>query len=80
MIDRYFDFVKNNGYFEQRRQQQARYWMRETIDEQLRLHFYNNPEVEALLHDREQRVLGNRQSSFTAARDVLDFYFSKNIH
>ncbi|MDE6307145.1 MAG: methylmalonyl Co-A mutase-associated GTPase MeaB [Muribaculaceae bacterium] len=80
MIDRYFDFVKNNGYFEQRRQQQARYWMRETIDEQLRMHFYNNPEVEALLHDREQRVLGNRQSSFTAARDVLDFYFSKNIH
>lgn len=77
MIDRYFEFVKANGYFEQRRQQQARYWMRETIDEQLRNHFYRNPDVESLLADREQRVLANRQSSFTAARDVLDFYFSR---
>ncbi|MDE6489710.1 MAG: methylmalonyl Co-A mutase-associated GTPase MeaB [Muribaculaceae bacterium] len=77
MIDRYFEFVKANGYFEQRRQRQARYWMRETIDEQLRNHFYRNPEVETLLADREQRVLANRQSSFTAARDVLEFYFSR---
>lgn len=51
--------------------------MRETIDEQLRNHFYRNPDVESLLADREQRVLANRQSSFTAARDVLDFYFSR---
>lgn len=80
MIDRYFEFVHANGYFEQRRRQQARYWMRETIDEQLRRHFYSNPEVEAMLLDREQRVLANRQSSFTAARDVLDFYFSKKLH
>lgn len=76
MIDRYFKFVKENGYFERKRQQQARYWMFETIDEQLKAHFYNNPDVEAMLRDREQRVLSNTQSSFTAARDVLDFYFS----
>ncbi|MCM1349215.1 MAG: methylmalonyl Co-A mutase-associated GTPase MeaB [Firmicutes bacterium] len=75
MIDRYFAFVKENGYFEQRRLQQVRYWMYETIDEQLRRHFYDNPEVAALLADKEQRVLSNRQSSFTAARDVLDLYF-----
>lgn len=76
MIGRYFDFVIKNGHFERKRQQQARYWMYETIDEQLRRHFYNNPDVSALLSDKEQRVLSNRQSSFTAARDVLDFYFS----
>lgn len=76
MIDRYFAYVKDNGFFEQRRLQQARYWMYETIDEQLRRHFYDNPEVAALLADKEQRVLSNRQSSFTAARDVLDLYFS----
>ncbi len=75
MIDRYFDFVKGNGYFERKRQEQARYWMYETINEQLRNHFYNNPDVATLLDDKEQRVLDNRQSSFTAARDVLDFYF-----
>lgn len=76
MIDRYFLFVKENGYFERKRQEQARYWMYETIDEQLRNHFYNNAEVDAMLRDKELRVLDNRQSSFTAARDVLDYYFN----
>ena len=77
MIDRYFAFIKENGYFERKRQEQARYWMYETINEQLRNHFYNNEDVDALLADKERRVLGNQQSSFTAARDVLDFYFKK---
>lgn len=77
MIDRYFEFVKANGYFERKRLQQARYWMRETIDEQLRRHFYENPRIAALLEEKEARVLANRQSSFTAARDVLDAYFAE---
>lgn len=78
MIDRYFEFVKGNGYFERRRLQQARYWMRETIDEQLRRHFYDDPRVAAMLAEKEERVLHNKQSSFTAARDVLDLYFGKS--
>lgn len=78
MIDRYFDFVKANGYFGERRARQARYWMYETIDEQLRNHFYANEEIASLLKEKEQRVLENRQSSFTAARDVLDLYFGKH--
>lgn len=77
MIDRYFDFVTENGYFERRRLKQARYWMYETINEQLRRHFYENPDVQELLAQKEQRVLANQQSSFTAARDVLDLYFSR---
>ena len=79
MIDRYFAFVDANGYFERKRSEQARYWMYETIDEQLRAHFYNNPEIERMLAEREERVLTNRQSSFTAARDILDHYFSKDL-
>lgn len=75
MVDRYFEFVTANGYFERKRQQQARYWMLETIDEQLRNHFYNNPDIAALLAEKEQLVLSNRLSSFIAARDVLDAYF-----
>ncbi len=76
MIDRYFDYVKANGYFERKRNEQARYWMYETIDEQLRRNFYTRPDIEAMLSDKEARVLANRQSSFTAARDILDHYYS----
>lgn len=77
MIDRYFEYVKRTGYFEKKRNEQAKYWMIETIDEQLRSNFYNIPEVRALLEQKELRVLNNEQSSFTAAKDVLDYYFSR---
>lgn len=76
MIDRYFDYVDANGYFERKRQEQEKYWMIETINETLRSRFYNTPEVAALLEQKELRVLNNEQSSFMAAHDVLDFYFS----
>lgn len=77
MIDRYFDYVKSTGYFDKKRQEQEKYWMIETIDEQLRHSFYSIPEVSALLEQKELRVLNNEQSSFTAAKDVLDFYFAR---
>lgn len=77
MIDRYFEFAKENGYFERRRLEQSRYWMYESIDEALRSRFYGNPDVHDMLADKERRVLDNRLSSFVAAREVLDFYFNK---
>lgn len=77
MIDRYFAFVKENGYFEIKRQEQARWWMYETIDEQLRKHFYDNPTIATLLKGAEADVLANRKSSFAAAAAVLDQYFKK---
>ncbi len=51
--------------------------MYETINEQLRAHFYKDPEIAARLATEESDVLANRLSSFVAAKEVLDFYFSK---
>ena len=76
MIDRYFDYVKKTGYFQQKRNEQAKYWMLETINEQLRNDFYHRPQIRALLEQKEMRVLNNEQSSFTAAQDVLNRYYS----
>lgn len=78
MIDRYFAYVKGNGFFEQRRMAQEKYWMYETIDEQLKANFYRDEEIEAMLKLKENNVLDCRQSSFVAAREVLDFYFAKH--
>ena len=75
MIDRYFEFTRKNGYFERQRNEQAKYWMLETINERLRHDFYSRPEIRALLEQKEMRVLNNEQSSFTAAQDVLDRYY-----
>ncbi len=75
MIDRYFKYVDENGYFERKRNEQSRYWMTETIEEQLRARFYHTPGLKELLEQKELRVLNNEQSSFTAAKDILDYYF-----
>lgn len=77
MIGRYFDFVTKNGYFEQRRQEQEKYWMYESINEALKAHFYNNEVIDDMLKVKEQLVLNSKQSSFMAANDVLDYYFNK---
>ena len=77
MIDRYFAYVKSNGFFERRRNEQSRYWMYETINETLRNRFYSDPEIEKLLSGYETQVLNNRLSSFVAANDVLAHYFNK---
>ena len=75
MIDRYFKMVKDSGYFEEKRREQARWWMYETIDEHLRKNFYGNADIRARLEQCEAGVLNNRRSSFAAAGDVLDLYF-----
>ncbi|MCM1368948.1 MAG: methylmalonyl Co-A mutase-associated GTPase MeaB [Candidatus Amulumruptor caecigallinarius] len=75
MINRYFAYVKETGYFERKRNEQAKYWMLETINEQLRHDFYRRPEIQAMLEQKELRVLNNEQSSFTAAHEVLNRYY-----
>ncbi|MBO4906168.1 MAG: methylmalonyl Co-A mutase-associated GTPase MeaB [Bacteroidaceae bacterium] len=76
MVYEYFDFVKANGYFEYRRAEQAKYWMYESINEQLRNGFYNNPTISALLPRAEQEVLQGQKTSFIAAKQLLDAYFA----
>ncbi len=80
IVDDYFDFVHANGYFEERRRQQEKYWMYETINEQLKSRFYNDPEIERLLQVKQQMVLESKQSSFVAASDVLKFYYDNVIN
>ena len=75
MIYEYFAFVKQNGYFDHRRNEQAKYWMYESINEHLRLSFYNNPQIKAQLNAAEQTVLDGQKTSFVAAQDLLDDYF-----
>ena len=75
MVYEYVRFVKANGYFDYRRNEQSKYWMYESINEHLRSSFYHHPEVESLLQLKEKQVLEGRISSFIAARDLLDTYF-----
>ena len=75
MVYEYIDFVKGNGYFEYRRNEQSKYWMYESINEQLRDSFYHNAKIESMLQEKEQQVLRGNLTSFVAAKSLLDTYF-----
>jgi LAO/AO transport system kinase len=67
--------AETSGYFVEKRRYQAKYWMIETINEQLKGHFYNNQEIKNMLVDLEEKVLDDKLSSFIAAQQILDYYF-----
>lgn len=58
MVYEYIDFVKGNGYFEYRRNEQSKYWMYESINEQLRDSFYHNAKIESMLQERSNKCSG----------------------
>ena len=74
MVEDYISFVRENGYLDHLRTQQAKYWMYETINQNLLDSFYKSETMEQLIALTEQRVLNNEISSFTAAYELLKQY------
>lgn len=74
MVGEYMEFTKKNGYFNFKRNEQAKYWMYESINDTLRETFYHNPAVEGMLARTEQQVLNNEISSFVAAKRMMDLF------
>jgi len=78
MVLQYVELTKKNNYFYTHRRDQARYWMFESINENLRNNFYHHPLIDQKLAEYEQMVLQDRKSSFVAAAELLDMYY-KNV-
>ena len=75
MIMDYCKHTNENNYFEVRRSEQAKYWMYETINEQLRDNFYYNNKIKGMIPDFENKVLNDEMSSFIAAYKLLNTYY-----
>ncbi len=74
-ISSYFELVKGNHYFEEKRKDQNQFWMMETINEQLKSNFYNHPEIKKLLEANKKAVQDDEISPFAAAMLLLNTYF-----
>ncbi len=73
-IVEYKAFTKHNSYFENKRNIQSQYWMFETINEQLRNSFYNNPNLKEAIENIKSKVMNFELSSFSAAEALLEKY------
>ncbi len=78
-ISDYFELTKANHYFEDRRSEQNRHWLLETINEQLKNDFYNRPDIAELLEENKKAVQNNELSPFAAASMLLERYFKSQL-
>jgi LAO/AO transport system kinase len=73
-IEMYKMMTLQNGYFTGKRNQQSTFWMHETIQEQLKRNFYDDPEIKLRMAELEKQVLDDKLSSFVAAGQLLQIY------
>jgi len=76
-VEEFLDHIEKNGYYDTNRNRQNKYWMYESINEALKSSFYRNPAVAERIIEIERRVLEAKQSSFIAAKELLDIYFGR---
>ncbi len=66
--------TRASGYFETHRRDQARFWLRETLDEQLLEALHRDADVAATLAAYEERVLRREVTASAAAEAILDAF------
>lgn len=67
----YREQTENSGFFLEKRRRQAKFWLYESIQEQLKQQFFEDPKVQAMLPEVEAAVLEGRWSSFRGADHLL---------
>lgn len=72
MISRYLSENKENGWLSKKRLHQNKHWLLQTIDEQLKLRFYQDPKIREALKEQISLVEQNKTSPITAAHYLLD--------
>ena len=72
----YVSLTKSNGYFWERRREQAVTRMHETIIDTLKFSFYSHPEVRELIPDLEKQLREGETTSYKPATILLDKYFN----
>ena len=77
MVGDYRAFVTKNSYIKQRRHEQSKYWMFETIREGIYNQVFNDPEMQRELDKHEKAVTEGRMTSFMAAASILNKYKSQ---
>ena len=63
--------VIENGWLQENRKRQAKFWFMETIKDSLFSSFFQNPAIQATFHTMEEQVLESQISPFKAAHDLL---------
>ena len=73
----YLDQTATNGYFQKKRKEQNKFWLKQTIENNLKREFYADPSVNKELKKQLKALEKNETTPFKAARKVLSM---KNLN
>ncbi len=71
MIEDYFLLTKDNGYFGEKRMNQNKFWLIQTIEERIKSSFFDRPEIKKALEKELDRIENNKTTPFAAAEYLL---------
>ncbi|MGO3156164.1 MAG: methylmalonyl Co-A mutase-associated GTPase MeaB [Mesonia sp.] len=71
MIETYVTSTQENKYFFHNRKEQNKFWLLQTINEQLKSNFYNQPEIKIALQQQLLAIENNETTPFEAANYLL---------
>lgn len=72
MVEEFQKSTHANGYFEDHRKQQNRFWLLQTIEERLKHNFYTNENVKKVLNSYLEATENSAISPFHAAQQLLE--------
>ncbi|WP_346881552.1 methylmalonyl Co-A mutase-associated GTPase MeaB [uncultured Algibacter sp.] len=72
MILEYLTLTQKNNYFTKKRQEQNKFWVIQTIENQLKYDFFNRPDIQKELKIKLEEVTNNKITAFSAAAYLLN--------
>jgi|TARA_B110000858_G_scaffold76945_2_gene89179 LAO/AO transport system kinase len=72
MILTYIAITKENAYFNKKRNEQNKFWLLSTIEQQLKTNFYRNPKVKNALQEEIDNLENGKTTPFNAAKRLLN--------
>ena len=64
--------VKENQFFQHKRQEQNKFWLLQTINDRLKANFYQQKEIKIQLKQQLKAIENNETTPFVAANFLLN--------
>ncbi|MFT5601848.1 MAG: LAO/AO transport system kinase [Flavobacteriales bacterium] len=74
IIDSYKNLTINNGFYDENRSKQAKFWLDEKIVELLRLDFESTNQIQETMEKLNAQVIKGEKSPFKAADEIMKIY------
>src|SRR5690606_12634885 len=75
MVEAYIEKVSANNYFYTKRQEQNKFWLLQTVENQLKANFFKSPKIKKELQKQLKLIETNQTTPFAAANYLLSLKY-----